>query len=178
LVAHKTQVKYRSVVIGEVTTVDLADDNKSVVAKVQLSNDARSFATQGARFWVVRPRIGVGGVSGVDTLLSGSFIGADSGESKVPEKSFVGLELPPPITYDEKGKRFVLVASDLGSLDIGSSIYYRKIPVGEVVSLRCRTMARAWRLACSCRRPTTASSPPTRASGMPVASTCRLAPTG
>src|SRR5690606_34821841 len=41
---------------------------------------------------------------------------------------------PPPITYDEKGKRFVLVASDLGSLDIGSSIYYRKIPVGEVVS--------------------------------------------
>ena len=52
LVAHKTQVKYRSVVIGEVTTVDLADDNKSVVAKVQLSNDARSFATQGARFWV------------------------------------------------------------------------------------------------------------------------------
>lgn len=45
LVAHKTQVKYRSVVIGEVTTVDLADDKKSVVAKVQLSNDARSFAT-------------------------------------------------------------------------------------------------------------------------------------
>lgn len=134
LVAHKTQVKYRSVVIGEVTTVDLAEDKKSVVANVQLSNDARSFATQGARFWVVRPRIGVGGVSGVDTLLSGSFIGADSGESKVPEKSFVGLELPPPITYDEKGKRFVLTASDLGSLDVGSSIYYRKIPVGEVVS--------------------------------------------
>lgn len=134
LVAHKTQVKYRSVVIGEVTTVELADDKKSVVAKVQLSDDARSFATQGARFWVVRPRIGVGGVSGVDTLLSGSFIGADSGESKVPEKAFVGLELPPPITFDEKGKRFTLTASDLGSLDVGSSIYYRKIPVGEVVS--------------------------------------------
>lgn len=132
--AHKTQVKYRSVVIGEVTTVELADDKKSVVAKVQLSNDARAFATQGARFWVVRPRIGVGGVSGVDTLFSGSFIGADAGESNVAEKSFVGLELPPPITYDEKGKRFVLTASDLGSLDVGSSIYYRKIPVGEVVS--------------------------------------------
>ena len=134
LVAHKTQVKYRSVVIGEVTTVDLADDRKSVVAKVQLSSDARSFATRGARFWVVRPRIGAGGVSGVDTLLSGSFIGADSGGSKVPEKTFTGLELPPPITYDVKGKRFSLTASDLGSLDIGSTIYYRKIPVGEVVS--------------------------------------------
>ncbi len=134
LVAHKTQVKYRSVVIGEVTSVDLADDRTGVVAKVQLSDDARSFATKGARFWVVRPRIGAGGISGVDTLLSGSFIGADAGESKAPEKSFKGLELPPPITYGEKGKHFVLGASDLGSLDIGSSIYYRKIPVGEVVS--------------------------------------------
>ena len=134
LVAHKTQVKYRSVVIGEVTTVDLAEDHKSVLVKVQLSNDAKSFATEGARYWVVRPRIGAGGISGVDTLLSGSFIGADAGESKAPAKNFTGLDLPPPITYGEKGKRFKLSASDLGSLDIGSSIYYRKIPVGEVVS--------------------------------------------
>ncbi|WP_445673014.1 PqiB family protein [Pseudomonas inefficax] len=134
LVAHKTQVRYRSVVIGEVASVELADDRKSVVAKVELSNEAESFATQGARYWVVRPRIGAGGVSGVDTLLSGAFIGADAGESKVPEKTFVGLESPPPITYGEKGKRFLLSADDLGSLDIGSSIYYRRIPVGEVVS--------------------------------------------
>ncbi|WP_336334498.1 intermembrane transport protein PqiB [Pseudomonas putida] len=134
LVAHKTQVRYRSVVIGEVASVELADDRKGVVAKVELSKEAESFATQGARYWVVRPRIGAGGVSGVDTLLSGAFIGADAGESKVPEKAFVGLESPPPITYGEKGKRFLLSADDLGSLDIGSSIYYRRIPVGEVVS--------------------------------------------
>ena len=138
LVAHKTQVKYRSVVIGEVTTVDLADDHKSVLVKVQLSNEAKSFATKGARFWVVRPRIGAGGISGVDTLLSGSFIGADAGESKSPAKKFTGLELPPAITYGEIGKRFILRARDLGSLDIGSSIYYRKIPVGEVVSYNLR----------------------------------------
>ncbi|MBH3388030.1 MCE family protein [Pseudomonas putida] len=134
LVAHKTQVRYRSVVIGEVSSVDLADDRKSVVAKVELSKEAESFATQGARYWVVRPRIGAGGVSGVDTLLSGAFIGADAGESKNPEKTFTGLESPPPVTYGEKGKRFLLSADDLGSLDIGSSIYYRRIPVGEVVS--------------------------------------------
>ncbi|AGI24309.1 hypothetical protein H681_12195 [Pseudomonas sp. ATCC 13867] len=134
LVAHKTQVKYRSVVIGEVSSVELAPDRKSVIAKVQLSKEAESFASRSARFWVVRPRIGAGGVSGVDTLLSGSFIGADSGDSNIPEKSFTGLESPPPITYGEKGKRFMLTAGDLGSLDIGSSIYYRKIPVGQVVS--------------------------------------------
>ncbi|EJT84039.1 intermembrane transport protein PqiB [Pseudomonas asiatica] len=138
LVAHKTQVRYRSVVIGEVSSVELADDRKSVVAKVELSKEAESFAMQGARYWVVRPRIGAGGVSGVDTLLSGAFIGADAGESKAPEKSFIGLESPPPVTYGEKGKRFHLSADDLGSLDIGSSIYYRRIPVGEVVSYALR----------------------------------------
>ncbi|WP_367863304.1 intermembrane transport protein PqiB [Pseudomonas guariconensis] len=134
LVAHKTPVKYRSVVIGEVTSVELAEDKKGVVAKVQLSKEAESFATEGAQFWVVRPRIGAGGVTGVDTLLSGNFIGADAGQSTKPAKVFTGLESPPPITYGEKGKRFTLHAKDLGSLDIGSSIYYRKIPVGQVIS--------------------------------------------
>lgn len=138
LEAHKTQVKYRSVVIGEVTSVELARDRKGVVTKVQLSKDAESFASRGAKFWVVRPRIGAGGVSGVDTLLSGAFIGADAGEASAPEKNFTGLESPPPITYGEKGKRFMLGADDLGSLDIGSSIYYRRIPVGQVVSYALR----------------------------------------
>lgn len=138
LVAQKTPVKYRSVVIGGVTSVELADDRNSVIVKVQLNKEAESFATEGARYWVVRPRIGAGGVSGIDTLLSGSFIGADAGQSSAPRNNFTGLETPPPITYGEKGKRFVLTASDLGSLDIGSSIFYRKIPVGQVVSYKLR----------------------------------------
>ncbi|WP_243055220.1 intermembrane transport protein PqiB [Pseudomonas sp. BP01] len=138
LVAQKTPVKYRSVVIGGVTSVDLAPDRNGVIAKVQLNKEAQSFASEGSRFWVVRPRIGAGGVSGIDTLLSGSFIGADAGQSGGPQRTFTGLEAPPPITYGEKGKRFVLTASDLGSLDIGSSIYYRKIPVGQVVSYALR----------------------------------------
>ncbi|SDO23169.1 PqiB family protein [Pseudomonas jinjuensis] len=138
LVAHKTQVKYRSVVIGEVEEVELAKDRKSVIATVKLHKEAESFATESAQFWVVKPRIGAGGVTGVDTLLSGNFIGADAGESKTPAKRFTGLEAPPPITYGEKGKNFVLQADDLGSLDIGSNIYYRKIPVGQVVSYALR----------------------------------------
>lgn len=139
LVAHKTQVKYRSVVIGEVEGVELAKDKNSVTASVKLNKEAESFATAGAKFWVVRPRIGAGGVTGVDTLLSGNFIGADAGESSTPQKRFVGLEAPPPITYGEKGKSFVLRADDLGSLDIGSPIYYRKIPVGQVTSYALRS---------------------------------------
>lgn len=134
LTANKTQVKYRNVVIGVVSDVELSADQKSVNATVKLAKQAESFTRQDSQFWVVRPRIGAGGVSGIDTLLSGDYIGADIGQSNARAKNFTGLENPPPITYGEPGKRFTLNTQDLGSLDIGSPVYYRKIPVGQVVA--------------------------------------------
>ncbi|PAW49206.1 mammalian cell entry protein [Pseudomonas moraviensis] len=134
LVANKTEVKYRSVVIGQVTDVELSGDQKSVDATIKLAKQAETFTREDSQFWVVRPRIGAGGVSGIDTLLSGDYIGADIGQANNRAKHFKGLENPPPITYGEPGKRFMLHASDLGSLDIGSPVYYRKIPVGQVVT--------------------------------------------
>jgi paraquat-inducible protein B len=133
LTAEKTQVKYRNVVIGQVSEVELSEDQKSVTATVKLAKRAASFTREDSKFWVVRPRVGAGGVSGIDTLLSGAFIGADSGTSNTTRKDFIGLENPPPITYGEPGKRFTLHTKDLASLDIGSPLYYRKIPVGQVV---------------------------------------------
>lgn len=134
LTANKTDVKYRNVVIGQVTDVELSDDQKSVNATIKLSKQAESFTREDSQFWVVRPRIGAGGVSGIDTLLSGDYIGADIGQSDTRANRFTGLENPPPITYGEPGKRFTLHTQDLGSLDIGSPVYYRKIPVGQVVA--------------------------------------------
>ncbi|WP_460064534.1 PqiB family protein [Pseudomonas sp. S2_H08] len=134
LTANKTEVKYRNVVIGQVTDVELSNDQKSVDATIKLSKQAETFTREDSQFWVVRPRIGAGGVSGIDTLLSGDYIGADVGQSDGRAKNFKGLENPPPITYGEPGKRFMLHAPDLGSLDIGSPVYYRKIPVGQVVT--------------------------------------------
>lgn len=134
LTANKTEVKYRNVVIGQVTDVELSNDQKHVNATIKLAKQAETFTRADSQFWVVRPRIGAGGVSGIDTLLSGDYIGADIGQSNSRAKHFKGLENPPPITYGEPGKRFNLHASDLGSLDIGSPVYYRKIPVGQVVA--------------------------------------------
>lgn len=134
LAAGKTEVKYRNVVIGRVSEVELSEDQKSVTATVKLSKRAENFTSADSKFWVVRPRIGAGGISGVDTLFSGDFIGADSGTSQQRVKDFIGLEVPPPITYGEPGKRFTLHTKDLSSLDIGSPVYYRKIPVGQVVA--------------------------------------------
>ncbi|MHC8294173.1 PqiB family protein [Pseudomonas sp. LB3P58] len=134
LTANKTEVKYRNVVIGHVSDVELSSDQKSVNATIKLSKQAESFTREDSEFWVVRPRIGAGGVSGIDTLLSGDYIGADIGQADARAKNFTGLENPPPITYGEPGKRFTLHTDDLGSLDIGSPVYFRKIPVGQVVA--------------------------------------------
>ena len=134
LEANKTQVKYKNVVIGTVTRIALSEDRTHVTATIDLDKSAEPFTREDTQYWVVRPRIGANGVSGVDTLLSGPFIGADAGRSDVTKKDFVGLENPPPVTYGQRGKRFTLHTDDLGSLDIGSPVYYRRIQVGQVIS--------------------------------------------
>ena len=134
LAAGKTPVKYKDVVIGMVQKIRLSNDHSHVLVKVALDKSAKSFATAGTRYWVVRPRIGLGGVSGVDTLFSGAYIGADTSDSKTPQDEFKGLETPPAVTHGEPGKSFVLHADDLGSLDIGSPVYFRRMQVGRVVS--------------------------------------------
>lgn len=132
--AGKTTVRYRQVNVGLVREIDLSEDRSHIIAKIELRKDASNFATQDSRFWVVRPRVGASGVSGIDTLLSGAYIEVDGGKSDVKTTSFKGLETPPVVTSDVPGKVFFLKAQDLGSLDFGSPIYYRKINVGQVTS--------------------------------------------
>jgi len=134
LEANKTQVKYKNVVIGQVTEINLSEDHTRVIATIELDQDAEPFTREDTKFWVVRPRIGASGVSGVDTLLSGAFIGADAGRAEETRREFVGLEAPPPVTFGVKGKQFTLHTDDLGSLGIGSPLYFRRLQVGQVIS--------------------------------------------
>ncbi|MBN3806872.1 MCE family protein [Paraburkholderia sp. Ac-20336] len=129
----KTKVKYKDVDVGSVKTIRLAQDLSHVLVQVQLTKEGEQFAVKDSRFWVVRPRVGASGVSGLTTLLSGAYIGADAGRSTETEKSFVGLETPPPITGDQKGRQYTLHGDSLGSIDIGSPIFYRRVQVGQVV---------------------------------------------
>jgi len=131
--AGKTEVRYKEVVIGKVTAVSLRDDRKRVVVSVQLDRSAASFAVEDTTFWVVRPRIGSAGVSGLGTLFSGAYIATDSGISNSSRSEFVGLEAPPLVLRGEPGSIFVLKADDLGSLDVGSPVYHRRTHVGRVV---------------------------------------------
>lgn len=132
LEAGKTPVKYKDVIIGSVKNIVLKKDLSGVRVSVELGKDAERFARADSRFWVVRPRIGAGGISGIDTVLSGAYIGVDSGESDEAQSEFVGLETPPSVIHGTPGKSFALHAEDLGSLDIGSPVLYRRIQVGQV----------------------------------------------
>lgn len=134
LTPGKTAVRYKDVDIGLVKSVRLASDRSHVLATIELTKDAENFAVKDTRFWVVRPRFAISGVSGLETLLSGAYIGVDAGKSGETTRSFTGLEVPPVITTDASGRQFVLRAQDLGSLDIGSPVYYRRVQVGQVVA--------------------------------------------
>lgn len=129
----KTKVKYKDVDIGSVKTIRLSRDHTRVLVSVQLTKEADDFAVEDTRFWIVRPRIGTSGVTGLGTLLSGAYIGVDAGRSHESQSDFVGLEKPPAVTGDQKGRRFSLHGASLGSVDIGSPVYYRRVQVGQVV---------------------------------------------
>lgn len=130
----KTKVKFKDVDIGDVQAVRLSDDLSRAIVTVDLTKEASNFAVKDTRFWIVKPRVAASGVSGLNTLLSGSYIGVDAGRSNATTKEFVGLETPPAVTRDQKGHQFVLHASSLGSLDIGSPVFYRRLQVGQVVA--------------------------------------------
>lgn len=129
----KTKVKYKDVDIGEVKSVTLGENRSLVVAAVELTKDASSIAVEDTNFWIVKPRIAASGVSGLGTLLNGSYIGVDAGRSTESRRAFKGLETPPAVTRDQKGHQYLLHSTSLNSLDIGSPVYFRRIQVGQVV---------------------------------------------
>jgi paraquat-inducible protein B len=134
LEAGKTKIKYKEVEIGTVQSITLSEDRSLVLVTAELKREAKSFTAADSRFWVVRPRIGSSGVSGLSTLLFGAYIGADAGVETEKKDIFTGLEVPPIITRDVSGKQYVLHSTDIGSLDIGSPVFYRRIKVGQVTA--------------------------------------------
>ena len=123
--------------VGTVKSIGFNEDRSKVVVTAELA-EVSDLARDGTNFWVVKPRLDVSGVSGLGTLLSGAYIGVDAIEgkgkaSKATKLTLEGLEIPPAVTHDRTGKRFKLKADNLGSLDVGSPVYYRRINVGRVI---------------------------------------------
>ena len=133
LEAGKTRVQYKAVTIGVVDDIDVSQDLSNVIVTASLDKDVKPFLTDGTQFWVVRPRLGAGGVSGLGTLVSGAYIEIEPGQGE-PAKAFTGLEVPPVVRVGTPGHEYILKTAPLGSLVPGSPVYFHDLKVGEVTS--------------------------------------------
>ncbi len=132
LEAGKTKIRYKDVDVGEVKAISLSADRKQVLVTAELIKDAADMLASDTRFFVVRPRVSGGSVTGLGTLLSGPYIGIDIGSSPSMVRDFVGLETPPVVLADSAGSEFVLKGEQMGSLDFGSPVFFRHVKVGHV----------------------------------------------
>ena len=132
LEAGKTKIKYKDVEVGVVEDVAISEDLSRIVVTAEMVKHAAPYMNDGTRFWIVRPRIGAGGISGLGTLVSGAFVEVDPGTGE-PTSAFEGLEEPPPIRSNVAGRRYELHAEKLGSVSRGSPVYYRNVEVGQVL---------------------------------------------
>jgi paraquat-inducible protein B len=130
--AGKTRIMFKSLPVGVVSSLAFSDDYGGVLLTADIDKEAERFLRRGTRFWVVKPRLGVRGVSGLSTLLTGAYIELEPGKGTA-QRHFTGLENPPVVTADVAGTRIELLARRLGSLDIGSPVYYHGMLAGEVL---------------------------------------------
>ena len=132
LEAGKTKVKYKSVEIGTVETVRISENLSQVVVTAKMDKETETHLTTNTQFWVVRPQIGLSGISGLETLVSGAYIDADPRPGD-PTLEFIGLENPPGVTAFEDGSQFQLIAEQLGSCYPGAPVFLRGIKVGRIL---------------------------------------------
>lgn len=127
----KTRIKHNDIELGVIEHVDPSADLSRVVVTARMNKTAADHLREGTNFWVVRPRIGFSGFSGLETLVSGAYIEMDPGDGRATH-SFTGLEQPPVVRADVPGTEFAVTTDKLGALDIGSLVLFRGVQVGEV----------------------------------------------
>jgi paraquat-inducible protein B len=138
----QSQLKFKDIVFGTVKSLELSPDHGSVVVTIATTRQAEPLLTRKTVFWVVKPRLFAGSISGLETLLSGSYVGMLPGaKSGALQHEFTGREDPPILDEHVPGRVFLLKAKRLGSLSLGSPIFYRGLGVGEVLGWDIADMA-------------------------------------
>ena len=135
----QSPIKYRGVTVGEVRSISLSPDLQSVEVDARLDRSAGALAKKGTVFWIVRPEVGIGNITGLGTIISGPYIEVLPGEGP-KTKMFEGAAASP--LRREKGLQILLIATQRGSLQVGSPVYYRGIEVGAIQEQRLSKDAR------------------------------------
>lgn len=142
LEAGKTKVKLLNVEIGLVESVSIKPDLSAVTATVKLDPEVRSLLLDDTLFWIVRARVGAGGVSGISTILAGAYIEMEPGSGSIKQQHFVGLEEPPLTPLDAPGLRLTLFSDRAGSVSAGNAILYRGYKAGRIETMTFDTELR------------------------------------
>jgi paraquat-inducible protein B len=130
--AGQTKIQHRDVDVGTVESVELTSDMSRVIVHARMTRQATPYLNENTRFYIVAPRLGVQGISGLSTIVSGTYIEMYPGQDGHSQRHFVGLDEQPILPPDTAGRSFTLQAPDLGSLTRGSPISYHGVSVGEV----------------------------------------------
>lgn len=131
--AGQSQVKYKDVQMGTVEGFDLTPDRRRVVMSVRMTAKAEALVTEGAQFWIAKPRVYAGDITGLNTILSGSYVAMQPGEAGKPaQRSFNGLADPPALLPDALGREFRLTAGRLGAVKLGTPVFFHDLEVGRV----------------------------------------------
>ncbi|MEO7168475.1 MAG: MlaD family protein [Spartobacteria bacterium] len=132
IIGGKTPVLCRSVNIGTVTAVQLTDDLQGVLVTMQMTSEATNLLKKDAQIWVVRPRYGSSGISGLSTIVSGSYIALEPGVAEASRREFVGLEQPPVTPRGVPGLHVTFFAEEAGGIAPGSPIIYKGLNAGRI----------------------------------------------
>ncbi len=136
ITANKTLVRYQGIVVGQVKGVKLDEDQKSVLVIINMNHTVENLLRRGTQFWLVSPKASLTGLEGLDALFSGNYITMEPGEGPRRNEFQATLEAPPSLIRHSDGLLITLTASDRGSLNIGSGVYFQQIQIGEVVDFR------------------------------------------
>ncbi|MGX9742158.1 MlaD family protein [Pseudocitrobacter corydidari] len=131
IVPGRTPVRYQGVEVGTVQEIRLTEDLNRIEVKASIKSDMEDALRDDTQFWLVTPKASLAGVSGLDALVGGNYIGMMPGKGKARDH-FTALDTQPKYRLNNGELMIHLHAPDLGSLSSGSLVYYRKIPVGRV----------------------------------------------
>lgn len=136
--AGKTLIRYQGLQIGQVKKVYFVDEMKKVEVEAEINPEAKSVLREGTKFWLVKPSASLAGVSGLDALVSGNYITLlpNEDEEARSQYQFTAEEEAPTIAVTDGDLLVRLTANDLGSLTVGASVFFRKVPVGRVADYR------------------------------------------
>jgi paraquat-inducible protein B len=131
LTAGETEIRHKGVRVGTVESFELSPDLSEVLVHARMTHDVSAHLRTSTRFWIVTPRVGTSGITGLNTLVSGAYIEMYPGDGE-PQREFVGLEDPPLLQPDSPGRAFTLTEDELGAVGPGTPVNYRGVQVGQV----------------------------------------------